>query len=70
MVAQDNTWDKAKAQVEEVITMIETDPDRLDRKRLEQVRGLLQYTTVRYPDIFGNYPVYYRISFDYRRLER
>jgi hypothetical protein len=37
-VAQDK-WDKVKAQVEEIITMIESDPDCLDHKRLEQVRG-------------------------------
>ena len=47
MVAQDK-WDKAKSQVEEVITMIHTDPNRLDRKRLEQVRGFLQYVTQTY----------------------
>jgi hypothetical protein len=34
-VAQDK-WDKAKAQVEEIIAMIKTDPDRLNHKRLEQ----------------------------------
>ena len=47
MVAQDK-WDKAKAQVEEVIEMIQRDPNRLDRKRLEQVRGFLQYVTQTY----------------------
>ena len=47
MVAQDK-WDKAKSQVEEVIAMINTDPNRLDRKRLEQVRGFLQYVTQTY----------------------
>jgi hypothetical protein len=36
-------WDKGKAQVEEVISMIEEDPHRLNHKRLEQVRGFLQY---------------------------
>jgi hypothetical protein len=46
-VAQDK-WDKAKAQVEEIIIMIETDPDHLDHKRLEQVRGFLQYVTQTY----------------------
>jgi hypothetical protein len=47
MAAQDK-WDKAKAQVEEVITMIQTNLDRLDRKQLEQVRGFLQYITQTY----------------------
>ena len=47
MVAQDK-WEKAKDQVEEVIAMIEKDPKRLDRKRLEQVRGFLQHVTQTY----------------------
>jgi hypothetical protein len=39
-------WDKGKAQVEELIEMIENDPNQLDRKRLEQeVRGFLQCVT-------------------------
>jgi hypothetical protein len=46
-VVQDK-WDKAKRQVEEIITMIQTDPNRLDHKRLEQVRGFLQYVTQTY----------------------
>jgi hypothetical protein len=41
-------WDKAKSQIEEVIEMVEKDPDRLDHKRLEQVRGFLQYITQTY----------------------
>ena len=41
-------WDKAKAQVEEAIAMIHSDPNGLDRKRLEQVRGFLQYVTQTY----------------------
>ena len=47
MVAQDK-WEKAKSQVEEIISMIQTDPDKLDRKRLEQVQGFLQYITQTY----------------------
>lgn len=50
MVAQDK-WDKAKAQVEEVIAMIYANPDRLDRKQLEQVQGFLQYLTQTYSGI-------------------
>jgi hypothetical protein len=46
-VAQDK-WDKAKAQIEEVIAMVENDSNHLDHKRLEQVRGFLQYVTQTY----------------------
>jgi hypothetical protein len=41
-------WDKAKSQIEEVIAMVEQDPDHLDHKRLEQVRGFIQYVTQTY----------------------
>jgi hypothetical protein len=36
-------WGKSRAQVEEVKAMLEKDPTALDRKRLEQIRGFLQY---------------------------
>jgi hypothetical protein len=41
-------WDKAKAQIDEIIRMVESDPSKLDRKRLEQVRGFLQYVMQTY----------------------
>jgi hypothetical protein len=41
-------WNKAKAQVEEIIRMVESDPSKLDRKQLEQARGFLQYVTQTY----------------------
>jgi hypothetical protein len=46
-VSQDK-WERAKNQVNEVIEMVEDDPDRLDHKRLEQVHGFLQYVTQTY----------------------
>jgi hypothetical protein len=46
-VVQDK-WDRAKSQVEEIISMIQTDPNRLDHKRLEQARGFLQHVTQTY----------------------
>jgi hypothetical protein len=46
-VAQDK-WDKAKSLVEEIIGTVETNPKALDHKRLEQVRGFLQYFTQTY----------------------
>jgi hypothetical protein len=58
-VSQDK-WDKAKAKIEEVIGMVERHPERLDHKRLEQVRGFLQYVTQTYsgttPYIIGFHP--------------
>jgi hypothetical protein len=41
-------WDKAKAQVEEVRMMLEKDPEKISRKRLEQIRGFLQYVAQTY----------------------
>jgi hypothetical protein len=46
-VAQDK-WDKAKILVDEIIAMVESSPNKLDRKCLEQVRGFLQYVTQTY----------------------
>jgi hypothetical protein len=44
-------WDKAKAQIEEVRIMLERDPNKLNRKRLEQIRGFLQYVTQTYTSL-------------------
>jgi hypothetical protein len=44
-------WDKAKAQLEEVRLMLEADPTKLPRKRLEQIRGFLQYVTQTYTSL-------------------
>jgi hypothetical protein len=41
-------WTKAKALVLEVKQMLEKDPGKLNRKRLEQIRGFLQYVTQTY----------------------
>jgi hypothetical protein len=46
-VVQDK-WDKAKAEIEEVIEMVERDPERLDYKCLEQAWGVLQHVTQTY----------------------
>jgi hypothetical protein len=35
-------WTKAKDHLKEVWEMLENDPDKLSRKRLEQIRGFLQ----------------------------
>jgi hypothetical protein len=44
-------WNKAKAQLEEVRLMILKDPEKLSRKRLEQIRGFLQYVTQTYTSL-------------------
>jgi hypothetical protein len=44
-------WDKAKAQLKEVMEMLEKDPDKLSRKRLEQIRGFLQYVIQTYTSL-------------------
>jgi hypothetical protein len=41
-------WDKAKAQLAEVLLMLERNPTKMSRKRLEQIRGFLQYVTQTY----------------------
>jgi hypothetical protein len=47
LVAQEK-WDKTKAVLEEVAELVRKDPNRIPRKRLEQVRGFLQYVTQTY----------------------
>ena len=44
-------WDKAKSQLREVWKMLELDPDKLSRKRLEQIRGFLQYVVQTYTSL-------------------
>jgi hypothetical protein len=44
-------WDKAKAFVNEVQGMLDEDPLSLSRKRLEQIRGFLQYVCQTYKSL-------------------
>lgn len=46
-VAQEK-WEKSKAQVEEIICVVDSNSDHLLHKRLEQVKGCLQYMTHTY----------------------
>jgi hypothetical protein len=41
-------WDKTKRLLDEVMGLINSDPTKLPRKRLEQIRGFLQYVTRTY----------------------
>ncbi|KAG7340358.1 hypothetical protein IV203_023901 [Nitzschia inconspicua] len=49
VLASETKWKRAKDQVNEVLEMIRWSPDRLDRKRLEQIRGFVGYVTRTYP---------------------
>jgi hypothetical protein len=62
-------WDKAKAQVEEIIQMIEFDPSKLYRKQLEQVRGFLQYVMQTYSGM-APYIVGFHLTIDGWRANR
>jgi hypothetical protein len=44
-------WDKARSLVKEILTMLEQNPNALNRKRLEQIRGCLQYVTQTYTSL-------------------
>jgi hypothetical protein len=44
-------WDKARSLVEEMKLMLDKDPTCLNRKRLEQIRGFLQYVTQTYTSL-------------------
>jgi hypothetical protein len=44
-------WDKAKAQLVEVQEMLNSDPSKLSRKRLEQIRDFLQYVCQTYTSL-------------------
>ncbi|KAG7368517.1 hypothetical protein IV203_031260 [Nitzschia inconspicua] len=49
VLASETKWKKAKNQVHEVLEMIQSRPKRLERKRLEQVRGFVGYVARTYP---------------------
>ena len=47
-LVSDDKWAKAKAQIAELDEMLDSRPDSLPRKRLEQIRGFLNYITQTY----------------------
>mmetsp|Transcript_18233 Transcript_18233/g.45137 ORF Transcript_18233/g.45137 Transcript_18233/m.45137 type:complete len:1296 (-) Transcript_18233:2196-6083(-) len=49
--ADTEKWKKAKAMVDEVILQIQKCPKRMDRKRLESIRGFLNYVVRTYPPL-------------------
>jgi hypothetical protein len=49
VLSEQEKWIKAKALLREVLDMLDEDSERLDRKRLEQIREFLGYVTRTYP---------------------
>jgi hypothetical protein len=62
-------WTKAKAQLEEVWDMLESNPDNLSWKRLEQIRGFLQYVTQTYTSL-ASYLIGFHMTIDSWRPRR
>jgi hypothetical protein len=56
-------WDKLKRLIEEVWDMLELDPTKLVRKRLEQIRGFLQYVIQTYSG-FASYLIGFHMTID------
>ena len=48
LLVSDDKWDKTKAQVKELREMVELDSEALPRKRLEEIRGFLNYVCQTY----------------------
>jgi hypothetical protein len=49
ILSDEEKWRKAKDLLHEVLALLESDPENLPRKRLEQIRGFLVYVTRTYP---------------------
>ena len=56
-LVSDDKWEKTKSHISELRTMLDTDPDKLPREWLEQIRGFLVYVVGTYrgikPDLNG-----------------
>jgi hypothetical protein len=48
VLVSEDKWDKTKALLEEMLKMIQNDSQRIPRKRLEQIRGFLNYIAQTY----------------------
>jgi hypothetical protein len=62
-------WDKTKRLLVEVLSFITTDPTRIPRKRLEQIRGFLQYVTRTYTGM-NPYLIGFHLTIDGWREDR
>jgi hypothetical protein len=56
-------WDKAKRLLEEVWQMLDHDPYKMSRKRLEQIRGFLQYVVQTYSGL-SSYLIEFNMTID------
>jgi hypothetical protein len=56
-------WTKAKNHLKEVWDMLENNPDKLSRKRLEQIQGLLQYVVQTYTSL-SSYLIGFHMTID------
>jgi hypothetical protein len=62
-------WDKTKRLLDEVMDLITTDPTKIPRKRLEQIRGFLQYVTRTYTGM-NPYLIGFHLTIDGWREDR
>jgi hypothetical protein len=62
-------WEKTKRLLDEVMDLITTDPTRIPRKRLEQIRGFLQYVTRTYTGM-NPYLIGFHLTIDGWREDR
>jgi hypothetical protein len=63
ILSSQEKWDKAKVLLEEVQQMLNEDPTKLSRKRLEQIRGFLQYVIQTYSS-FTSYLIGFHMTID------
>jgi hypothetical protein len=63
LTSSQEKWDKSKRLLEEVWDMLELDPTKLVRKRLEQIRGFLQYVIQTYSG-FASYLIAFHMTID------
>ena len=62
-------WDKTKRLLDEVQELLTSDPSKLPRKRLEQIRGFLQYVTRTYTGM-NPYLIGFHLTIDGWREDR
>jgi hypothetical protein len=62
-------WEKARSQVQEVPAMLTTDSANMNQKRLEQIRGFLQYVTQTYTSM-TSYLIGFHMTIDSWRRGR
>ncbi len=62
-------WDKARTQMKEVLAMLTKDPTKMNRKRLEQIRGFLQYVMQTYTSM-TSYLIGFHMTIDSWRSGR